>query len=121
MSPGTGICLVPGSHKSQFQTPDHLPVKHNLPTPITLPMQAGDVAIFSINLLHDASLWTEDYPRMNIFQRYQVSVYFNEGGKGRYPYEEHRDKITEEQYELESFSKELKAVVKRILPNGGGE
>ena len=36
-------------------------------------------------------------------------------------WEEHRDKICEEQYELESFSKELKAVVKRVLPNGGGE
>ena len=45
----------------------------------------------------------------------------DENGKGGYPFDEHRDKISEEQYELESFSKELKAVVKRILPNGGEE
>ena len=56
---------------------------------------------------------------MNIFQRYQLSVYFNENGKGGYPFDEYRDNISEEQYELESFSKELKSVVKRILPNGG--
>ena len=82
-------------------------------------MQAGDVAIFSTNLLHDASPWTEDYPRMNIFQRYQLSAYFNESGKGGYPFDEHREMISEEQYELESLSKEVKAAVQRILPNGG--
>ena len=117
--PETGFCLVPGSHKSLFQTPAHLPVKHDPPTSITLPMQAGDVAIFSTNLLHDASPWTEDYPRMNIFQRYQLSAYFNESGKGGYPFDEHREMISEEQYELESLSKEVKAAVQRILPNGG--
>ncbi len=119
--PGTGFCLVPGSHKSEFTTPAHLPVKHNPPTSITLPMNAGDVAIFSTNLLHDASPWTENYPRMNIFQRYQLSAYFNEAGKGGYPFDEHRDKISDEQYELESLSKDMKAVVQRILPQGGSE
>jgi ectoine hydroxylase-related dioxygenase (phytanoyl-CoA dioxygenase family) len=114
--PGTGFCLVPGSHKSLFQTPENLPVKHDPPTSITLPMEAGDVAIFSTNLLHDASPWTEDYPRMNIFQRYQLSAYFNETGKGGYPFDEHRDKISDAQYELESLSKEVKAAVKPVLP-----
>jgi hypothetical protein len=108
--------LVPGSHKSLFQTPANLPVKHDPPTSITLPMEAGDVAIFSTNLLHDASPWTEDYPRMNIFQRYQLSAYFNETGKGGYPFDEHRDKISDAQYELESLSKEVKAAVKPVLP-----
>ncbi len=117
--PETGFCLVPGSHKSLFQTPANLPVKHNPPTSITLPMQAGDVAIFSTNLLHDASPWTEDYPRMNIFQRYQLSIYFNESGKGGYPLDDYRDKISNEQYELESLSKDIKAAVRHILPNGG--
>ncbi|MCG9127745.1 phytanoyl-CoA dioxygenase family protein [Candidatus Poribacteria bacterium] len=119
--PETGFCLVPGSHKSLFQTPANLPVKHNPPTSITLPMQAGDVTIFSTNLLHDASPWTQDYPRMNIFQRYQLSAYFNESGKGGYPLDEYRDKISDEQYELESLSKDIKAAVQRILPYGGEE
>lgn len=117
--PDTGFCLVPGSHKSQFSTPADLPVKHAPPTSITLPMNAGDVAIFSTNLLHDASPWTEENPRMNIFQRYQLSAYFNETGKGGYPLDEHRDKISAAQYELESLSKEVKVAVKRILPDPG--
>ena len=80
-------------------------------------MTAGDVAIFSTNLLHDASPWTEDYPRMNIFQRYQLSAYFNETGKRGYPFDEHRDKISDAQYELESLSKKIKTAVKPVLPN----
>jgi ectoine hydroxylase-related dioxygenase (phytanoyl-CoA dioxygenase family) len=106
---------VPGSHKSSFQTPDNLPVKHDPPTSVTIPLQAGDVIAFSTNLLHDASPWIEDYPRMNIFQRYQLSVYFNETGKGGYPLEEYRDQISDEQYELESLSKEEKVSVRRAL------
>lgn len=52
---------------------------------------------------------------MNIFQRYQLSVYFNETGKGGYPLEEYRDQISDEQYELESLSKEEKVSVRRAL------
>ena len=111
----TGFCVVPGSHKSSFQRPKDLPVKHDPPTSITIPLQAGDVIVFSTNLLHDASPWTEDYPRMNIFQRYQLSVYFNETGKEGYPLEEYRHQITDEQYELESLSKEEKVTVSRAL------
>lgn len=84
-------------------------------------MAAGDVAVFSTNLLHDATPWMEDYPRMNIFQRYQLSAYFNEMGKGGYPFDGHLDKISDAQYELELLSKDLKAAVQRILPNGGEE
>jgi len=36
-------------------------------------MKASDVINFST-----------EYPRLNIFQRQQLSVYFNETGKGRY-------------------------------------
>ncbi len=43
----------------------------------------------------------------------------NEPGKGGYPLDEHRDKISNEQYELESLSKDIKAAVRHILPNGG--
>ena len=78
-----------------------------------IPLQAGDVIVCSTNLLHDASPWTEDYPRMNIFQRYQLSVYFNETGKEGYPLEEYRHQISAEQYELESLSKEEKVAVYR--------
>lgn len=112
---GTGFSLVPGSHKSAYQTPDGLKVGHHPPVSMTVPMQAGDVLIFSTNLLHDAAIWTEDYPRMNIFQRYQLSAYFNETGKSGLPHEEYKDQLSEEAYELESLSKEEKSSVKRMM------
>ncbi len=116
---GTGFSLVPGSHKSSFKTPEGLAVGHHPPISITVPMQAGDALIFSTNLLHDAAIWTEDYPRMNIFQRYQLSAYFNETGKGGLPHEAHKDMISEEEYELESLSKEEKMAVKRMRMHFG--
>ncbi|MYA77857.1 MAG: phytanoyl-CoA dioxygenase family protein, partial [Gemmatimonadetes bacterium] len=88
---GTGFSLVPGSHKSAFATPDDLKVGHHPPASITVPMDAGDVLVFSTHVLHDAAVWTQDYSRMNIFQRYQLSAYFNETGKSGLPLEEYRD------------------------------
>jgi hypothetical protein len=108
---GTGFSLVPGSHKSSFEAPE-LPAVHNPPVSITVPLSAGDVIVFSTNLLygstfthmhhgippaptvrlnlywrfcmcillflrHAASKWTVDeYPRANVFQRFQLSAYF---------------------------------------------
>ncbi len=113
---GTGFCLVPGSHKSNFRAPADLPVRHAPPTCITVPLNAGDVIVFATSLLHDASAWTEQTPRLNIFQRYQLSVYFNEAGKGGYPLEDHRDLISDEQYELESLGRQTKVAAQRALP-----
>ncbi len=112
---GTGLCLIPGSHRSNFPKPTGLPVKHDPPTSMTVPVSAGDVIAFSTNLLHDAAAWTEDAPRMNIFQRYQLSVYFNESGKGGYPLEAHRALISDDQYELESQGRQRKNAAARVL------
>ena len=109
---GTGFCLVPGSHKSNFREPDGLKICDNPPVSITVPLQAGDMIIFSTNLLHDAAPWTESYPRMNIFQRYQLSVYFNETHKSGYPLEPHKSMISEELYELENMGREEKKVIR---------
>ena len=117
---GTGFCLVPGSHKSNFVRPDGLKLAHIPPLSITIPMTAGDVIIFSTNLLHDAAPWTEDYPRMNIFQRYQLSVYFNETHKKGYPLEEHKDRISPELYELENMGREEKAVIRHMQAHFSG-
>ena len=48
---GTGFSLVPGSHKSSFEAPE-LPAVHNPPVSITVPLSAGDVIVFSTNLLY---------------------------------------------------------------------
>ena len=78
-------------------------------------LKAGDCIVCATSLLHNAKPWTEDYPRMNIFQRFQLSAYFNETGKGGYPLDEFRGQISDELYELESLSKETKGVVRRVL------
>ncbi len=119
MPKDTGFTVVPGSHKSAFKAPESLTVNDHLPTVISIPLSAGDCIVFATNLLHNAKPWTEDYPRMNIFQRYQLSVYFNESGKGGYPLEVYRDKISEELYELESMSKTEKIIVRRVLEKAG--
>ncbi len=110
--PGTGFCLVPGSHKSTVPEPDGLAVEHDPPISITIPMKAGDVIIFSTRLLHNASQWTEDYPRLNIFQRYVFSWFFDL--PHLYPLEEHRDKLSDDMYELEKMTRDEKQVVKRV-------
>lgn len=69
--------LFTGTHKSSFQAPLNLPAVHAPPVSITVPLFKGDVVVFSTNLLHAASNWTVDeYPRANVFQRFQLSAYF---------------------------------------------
>ena len=110
--PGTGFCLVPGSHKTTVPEPDGLTVVHDPPVSITIPMKAGDVIVFSTRLLHNASPWTEDNPRLNIFQRYVFSWFFDL--PHLYPLEDHRDKLSDEMYELEKMTREEKQVVRRV-------
>lgn len=118
---GTGFCIIPGSHKSSFEAPADIKATHNPPVSVTVPVMAGDVIVFSTGLLHAASKWTvQDYPRCNVFQRFQLSAYFGLGEKSTnfqgsgYPMEEYRDHISDEQYELESPSKQEKEIVKNM-------
>ncbi len=60
-------------------------------------MNAGDVVIFSTRLLHNASPWTQDHPRLNIFQRYVFGWFFD---LPLYPLEVRREKLLDEMYEL---------------------
>lgn len=110
----TGLCVIPGSHKSLFREPRGMAACHNPPLSMTIPLKAGDAIVFSTNLIHEAAMWTEAHPRMNIFQRYQLSVYFNESGKGGYPLEEYRSQISEAEYELESLGRQEKTAVKQM-------
>ena len=109
---GTGFCLVPGSHKSTVPEPEGLTVEHNPPVSITIPLKAGDAVIFSTRLLHNASPWTQDYPRLNIFQRYVFSWFFDL--PHLYPLEDQRDKLSDDMYELEKMTRDEKQVVKRV-------
>ena len=71
-------------------------------------MQAGDVIVFSTALLHAAAPWTlTDRPRLNVFQRFQLSAYFGLGEKSTnfvgsgYPLESHKHRLSPAAYELE--------------------
>ena len=46
----------------------------------------------------NAGYQSEGYPCLNIFQRYQLSGYFSETGKGGYPFDEHRGQLSEAAY-----------------------
>ena len=65
-------------------------------------MEAGDCAVFATSLLHDAAAWTEDYHRINMFQRYTLSAYFNENPSNALPHEDQRSHISDAMYELVS-------------------
>ncbi len=113
--PGMGFACVPGSHKSQIKCPASITYDNEFAPAETFEMQAGDCIIFSPALIHDSLWWQAEHDRIAVINRYQFSIYFNENPRGGYPLEEHKDKISEAQYELESMGKEEKAVVKRVL------
>jgi len=111
--PDMGFACVPGSHKSEVKAPSTIKMMDDDSPAITFPLNAGDCIIFSPNLIHSAKPWGADHDRITVFNRYQFSFYFNENPG--YPIEAHRDKISEEQYELESVGVEEKTVVRRLL------
>ena len=74
-------------------------------------MEAGDCAVFATALLHDAAAWTEDYHRINMFQRYTLSAYFNENPSNALPHEDQRSYISDAMYELVSTPAQAPAPV----------
>lgn len=109
---GTGFVCLPGSHKRNFDPPEHISIYDGPPTVINLPVNAGDCVIFTEALYHGAMRWTEEYPRFTIFNRY-----IDNGSHGGLPIESHRHLINDEVYELEQPASrgEKKQVVGRIL------
>jgi ectoine hydroxylase-related dioxygenase (phytanoyl-CoA dioxygenase family) len=129
---GTGFAVVPGSHKSTFALPGFLEPRDGypaeatgqelgpVPAVVTLPLAAGDVVVFSTALFHDAAAWTEDYPRLNVFQRFTLSAYFGEFGPDNTA---HHSVLSADGAELEKGSygdHEPQAVVKMRRHFGGG-
>lgn len=113
--PGMGFSCVPGSHKSEIKCPSTISIDNEYAPAVTFEMKAGDCIIFSPNLIHDSRWWQADHARIAVINRYQFSMYFNENPRGGYPLDDYKDKISADQYELESMGREEKAVVKRIL------
>ena len=95
---GTGFVCIPGSHKSNFSKPDHVNIYDGPPTVANVSVNAGDVVLFTEALCHGARRWTLDEPRRTVFVRYSTSYASWSPGYG--PIEQHRNKLSEEVYEL---------------------
>jgi hypothetical protein len=113
--PGAGFVCVPGSHKSNFSKPPHITIYHDPPEVVNVTPKAGDVVLFTEALCHGARPWTLDDPRRTVFVRYSTSYASWSPGVG--PIEEHRDKLSDEVYELHQVAgfQHQKQVVTRIL------
>ena len=117
--PGNGFVCIPGSHKSHFERPDDVDVFSPPPLVANVSLNAGDVVLFTELLCHGAFPWTMDDPRRTVFVRYSTSYASWMADVG--PFEEHRDKISEEVYELKQRSdfQSRKKVVERLLEELG--
>lgn len=109
---GTGFVCMPGSHKRNFDPPENISIYDGPPTVINVPVKAGDCVIFTEALYHGGRRWTEEYPRITIFNRY-----IDNGSHGGLPKEAHKHLISDEVYELEQPATpgQQKQIVKRIV------
>ena len=112
---GTGFVCIPGSHKTPFQRPADIDIYDGPPTVVNVCPRAGDVVLFTESLVHDARKWTADYPRRTAFVRYSTS--YASWSPGQAPLEAHKDKISEDIYELRQVAgfQQRKKVVDRLL------
>ena len=109
-----GICCIPGSHKCNFNTPT---IKTETPYDDyiqSFELFAGDAIVFSPNLLHTTRQWKMNYARYTVFNRYVFGKYIEEGYTN-HSFEDHKEKLSKELYELEkmNYMKE-KNIVKRL-------
>jgi len=116
---GTGFVCIPGSHKTIFARPKDIGLYDEPPTVVNVCPKAGDVVFFTESLVHGARKWTADYPRRTVFVRYSTSYASWSPGHG--PNEQHKDKISEEIYELHQTLgfQGRKKVVDRLLAEIG--
>ncbi|MCX5662986.1 MAG: phytanoyl-CoA dioxygenase family protein [Planctomycetota bacterium] len=112
---GSGFVCVPGSHKAHFERPAHITNLSDPPTVVNVCPKAGDTVIFTETLCHGARGWNADGARRTAFIRYCTSYASWTPGHG--PMEEHKDKISEEVYELHQVQGHGggKRVTKRLL------
>lgn len=116
---GTGFVCIPGSHKSNFAKPDDLTIDDDPPHVVNIPAKAGDVVLFTEALCHGGRKWTEETPRRTAFVRYATA--YASWSPGHAPIEEHRDKLSDEVYELSQMAgfSHRKTVVTRLLKDLG--
>jgi hypothetical protein len=62
-----GFCCVPGSHKANFSLPDSL---NRLDFAQQIPLEAGDLLIFTEALTHGSAPWTAPHDRLALLLKY---------------------------------------------------
>ena len=112
---GTGFVCIPGSHKTIFKRPHDIGIYDDAPTVVNVCPKAGDILLFTESLVHGARKWTADYPRRTAFVRYSTS--YASWSMGHAPIEAHKDKISDDIYELQQMQgfQQRKKVVDRLL------
>ena len=109
-----GIGLIPGSHKSNFNTPlieSEDPYKEYIQS---FQLSAGDAIVFVPNLLHTTRRWKMEYPRYTVFNRYVFGKYVDEGYVG-HTFDKYKDRVSNEVYEMEQKNiHQDKLIVKRL-------
>lgn len=76
VAPGQGgLCLIPGSHKNNFVTPEDIRFFRR-PSPIVqqIPTKAGDCVIFTEKLMHGTFPWQGPGERRTLFFKYAPPV-----------------------------------------------
>jgi hypothetical protein len=61
-----GFCCVPGSHRANFAVPADVPASWV----VTVPLQAGDVVLFTEGLTHGTTTWTAPHQRRSLLYKY---------------------------------------------------
>jgi hypothetical protein len=92
-NPGDGgFCVVPGSHKSNFQMPSKMVHGELYEEFIRQPAtKAGDVVLFSEGTVHGAKAWTADHERRACLYRFAPATmaygrsYFGHNGNSGWP------------------------------------
>ncbi len=109
---GAGFVCLPGSHKRNFELPETISIYDGPPTVANISVNAGDCLIFTEALYHGALPWSEDIPRMTVFNRYIGS-----GSHSSLPLEDYKHLISSDIYELEqpAVVGQRKQVVDRLL------
>jgi ectoine hydroxylase-related dioxygenase (phytanoyl-CoA dioxygenase family) len=71
-----GFCVVPGSHKSNFQMPPEMVNGQDYTEFIRQPVtKAGDVVLFSEGTVHGAKAWTANHERRCCLYRFAPATY----------------------------------------------
>lgn len=66
-----GFCVIPGSHKSGFRLPaDIAAITDATPPVVHVPMQAGDVVLFTEAVTHGAIPWSGRHDRRAVLYKY---------------------------------------------------